>query len=299
MVAPLPPTAFLTGGLGAGATTAAVTGGMSPWMAAMGGPLGLALGGAQIGLSLLGGAQKKKAQRQDYANQVAFQDATSEFNAQQASRNAEIQDLNADYKYWADTVQYNNQLAQVQSNRNYEFSKELVEAERVNQARVSAGASYVVNADVIAQQLRERAMQESMALMQQNRRALASSSTARVSLNGGKDLERFERNFAFQKGEYATISAINSNLRDRQYRRDQMGNITKYLNQYNSQQFYQRQTFMDPIAPFAPLPTLVQAPPPSMRGAGPANTALLDTATSVLGGVNTALNFGSNLKKVS
>ena len=77
---------------------------MAPWMAAMGGPMGLALGGAQIGLSLLGGAQKRQAQRQDYANQVAFQDATSEFNAWQANQNAQIQDLNCDYQYFAETV---------------------------------------------------------------------------------------------------------------------------------------------------------------------------------------------------
>lgn len=56
MVASLPATSFLSSGLASGAAA----GGMSPWMAAMGGPLGLALGGAQIGLSLLGGAQRGK-----------------------------------------------------------------------------------------------------------------------------------------------------------------------------------------------------------------------------------------------
>lgn len=295
MVASLPATSFLSSGLASGAAA----GGMSPWMAAMGGPLGLALGGAQIGLSLLGGAQKRKAQRQDYANQTAFQDATSEFNAWQANQNAEIQDLNSDYQYFAETVQYNNTLAQVQSNRNYEFARELSQAEVVAQTRAGAQAESMVDADAIAAQLQERGKQESMAIMQQKRRALQASSAVRAMDGGGQGLARRERDFAFQLGEYTAISQINEGIRDRQYRRDQYGNIAKYLSRYNSQQFYQPQKFLDPIAPFAPLPTLVNAPPPSMRGAGPANTALLDTATSVLGGVNTALSFGSNLKKVS
>ena len=271
---------------------------MAPWMAAMGGPMGLALGGAQIGLSLLGGAQKRKAQKQDYANQVAFQDATSEFNAWQANQNAQIQDLNSDYQYFAETVNYNNQLAQVQSNRNYEFARELAQAEVVTRTRTAAQAEYMVDADAISAQLQERGMQESMAIMQQKRRSLQASSAVRAMDTGGQGLARRERDFAFQLGEYTAISQINEGIRNRQYRRDQYANIAKYLSRYNSQQFYQRQKYIDPIAPFAPLPTLVNAPPPSMRGAGPANTALLDTATSVLGGVNTALRFGSNLKKV-
>lgn len=291
MVASLPATSFLSGGLGAGATA----GGMSPWMAAMGGPVGIGLGVAQLGLGLLTGGQKRTAQKQDYLNQTAFQDATSEFNAWQANQNAQIQDLNSDYQYFAETVNYNNQLAQVQSNRNYEFARELAQAEVVARTRTAAQAEYMVDADAISAQLQERGQQESMAIMQQKRRSLQASSAVRAMDTGGQGLARRERDFAFQLGEYTAISQINEGIRNRQYRREQYGNIAKYLSRYNSQQFYQRQKYIDPIAPFAPLPTLVNAPPPSMRGAGPANTALLDTATSVLGGVNTALAFGANL----
>ena len=73
-------------------------------------------GGALLtgGLQFLGGMLNYGAKKQDYANQVAFQDATSEFNSWQATQNAEIQDLNSDYQYFAETVQYNNTLAQSQ-----------------------------------------------------------------------------------------------------------------------------------------------------------------------------------------
>lgn len=250
-------------------------------------PVSLYLGAGQFGMSLWGSYQDKQAQKQDYLNQTAFQDATSEFNVWQANQNAAIQDLNSDYNYWAKTVQYNNNFAQVQSNRNYELARELAQAEVVTQTRAGAQADYMVNADAIREQLRERGIQESMAIMQQKRRALQSSAAVQAMGMGGESLERFERDFAFQVGEYTAISQINEGIRNRQYKREQYGLIAQYLSKYNSQTFYEPQHYIDPIQPFAPLPTLVNPPPPSMRGAKPANTSLLDVGTAAFKGVNT------------
>tara|TARA_R100000781_G_C4081208_1_gene127808 strand:- start:2605 stop:3495 length:891 start_codon:yes stop_codon:yes gene_type:complete len=283
-------------GLGAAGAGASAAGG-STLLTALGGPVGIALGAGQALLGIAGASLENKAKQQDYLNQTAFQNATTAFNTWQAGLNADIQDLNSDYQYWAETVQYNNNLAQVAANRNYEFSRELVQAETVARTRASATAAGMIDADAIAGQLRERAMQESMAIMQQKRRALQANATVQAmsKTGAGRTLESFERNFAFQLGEYTTISSINEGIRNRQYRRDQYANIARSLSQYNSQQFYERQKYIDPIAPFAPLPTLVMPPPPSMTGAKPIDTTLLGAGTAVLGGVNTALGIGDYL----
>jgi hypothetical protein len=95
----------------------------------------------------------------------------------------------------------------------------------------------------------------------------------------------------------ATIQQINSKFRDRQYTREQAGQIAQYLSRYNSQQFYQQQPYQDPIRPFAPMPTLVMPPPPSMTGAGPsAAAANLNTASAIMGGIQTGFSTYSMLK---
>ena len=73
--------------------------------------------------------------------------------------------------------------------------------------------------------------------------------------------------------------------------------MTEYLNQYNSQDFYQAQQYMDPIAPFAPLPSLMTPPPPSMRGAAPSGMSAMNIGTAVLGGANTFLSTNAMYTK--
>ena len=273
-------------------------GGLGGLSTLMGGPVGIALGAGQAILGIMGGRAQAAAQKQNYVNQVAFQNATSEFNWWNANRTAQITDLNNDYAHWAQQIGHRNNLAQVQSNRNFEFAKEIAQAEVVAQTRASAGASYLVNADAIAAQLEERGMQESMALMMQKRRALQANASVQAMGQEGKSLDAFERDYAFQLGEYATIASINEGIRNNQYRREQYGNIANYLSQYNSQTFYEPQQFIDPIAPFAPLPTLVNPPPPSFTGGSPANMSGLNAATSVLGGINTAVGIGNSISKL-
>jgi len=67
------------------------------------------------------------------------------------------------------------------------------------------------------------------------------------------------------------------------------------LSRYNSQQFYERQPYMDPVAPFPPLPTLVAPAGPTMTGAKPGGMSGYQVGTALLGGVNTALNFGTQV----
>ncbi len=79
----------------------------------------------------------------------------------------------------------------------------------------------------------------------------------------------------------------NQGLRNRQYTREQAGTVAQYLSQYNSQAFYEAQPYLEPVAPFVPLPSLLMPPPPTMTGAGPSRAAgALRIGTSLLEGGN-------------
>jgi hypothetical protein len=112
----------------------------------------------------------------------------------------------------------------------------------------------------------------------------------------GNSIDRLVNDYARQVGDYQTIQAINEGLRTRQYNREQAGQVAQYLSQYNSQTFYESQPYMEPIAPFAPLPSLLAAPSPTMTGSGPSAGAMaLGIGTSILGGVQTGLNVAGQL----
>lgn len=252
---------------------------------------------AQTGLSLLGASAEAKAKKQDYLNQTAFQDATSQFNQWQAGQNRKLSDANSQYKYWADTVQYNQSLAYTNQLRTFELAKEIAQAERVGQTRAAAAGSFVVNAEALQQQMAEQGMQEAVAMQQYQYRMLQQSASFQAGNQEGQTADRFVRDTARQMGDYQTLMTINQGLKNRQYRREQLGQVTEYLNQYNSQDFYQAQQYMDPIAPFAPLPALMTPPPPSMRGAEPSGMSAMNIGTAVLGGVNTYLSTSSKVNK--
>ena len=53
---------------------------------------------------------------------------------------------------------------------------------------------------------------------------------------------------------------------------------------------------MDPIPPFAPLPTLIQPAGPSMTGGGPSGAAAaLNIGSSILGGVTAGISMQGQL----
>lgn len=289
-------------GMGAAASAAggaASVGLGSSLMTAMGGPIGIGLAGLQVGLGLMQQDADNKAKQQQYLNQKAFQEASTEFNTWQASMNARRTDLNQQYKFWGDTVRHNQNFAYTQQMRGAEFAKEIAQSELVFQTRASAMADYASQSAALQAQLQERGMAEAVAVQQYRYRALQASASYQASGQEGQSMDRYVNNYARQAGDYAALKQIEAGLREQQYTRAQQGKIAEYLSKYNSQQFYQRQPYMDPIAPFAPLPTLVNPPGPTMLGARPGGMTGLQVGSSVLGGIKTGLSFGSSVGKLS
>lgn len=258
--------------------------------------LPIIFGAAQAGLGILGGIASYQAQKQDYINQRTFQDANSRFASWQAGFNKRVTDANAQYNYWQETVNYNQNLAYSRSLQNYELLKEIRQAEVVGQTRAAAGASFVSSSDAISQQMSEAAMQDAVAYQQYQVAALKARGTMLASNQEGNSIDRLVNDYARQVGDYQTIQEINEGLRTRQYNRQQAGQVAQYLSQYNSQSFYEAQPYMEPIAPFAPLPALLAAPPPTMIGSGPSGAAAaLGIGTSILGGVSAGMSMSSQL----
>ena len=220
-------------------------------------PISAGVGVLSAGLGIFQGIAQSNAQKQQYVNDVAFSNATAQFNQWQAGLNYKTTNLNNQYGYWRDTVNHNQQLAYTNQLRNYEFSKELAQIDRVKEARTGAGTQYIVSSEAIQQQLQERGMQEAVAMQQYQYRSLQASSAYQASAQEGATMDRFVANFARQVGDFNTLQAINQQFQGRQYRRDQLSAITAYLNQYNSQQFYEPTPYMDPVAPFPPLPSMI------------------------------------------
>jgi len=261
-------------------------------------PVSAGVAGVSTVLGLFQSNADNNAKKQDYLNQSAYANANARFNQWQAGMNQQINTLNSQYNYWGQTVQYNQQLAYTGQLRNYELAKELAQADQVIQARTGAGTNYALKSEAIAQQLQERGMQEAVALQQYNYRALQSSAAYQAMAQEGASTDRFVANFARQAGDYATLQQINQGLANRQYRRDQVGAITQYLNEYNSQQFYEPTPYVDPIAPFPPLPSMVLPPPPSMKGGAPSGSGALGVGTALVGGFNTYMDTAAAIKKL-
>jgi hypothetical protein len=259
-----------------------------------------ALGAAQFGLGAAQSILGYQAKKQDYLNQTAFQDANEKFAANQATLNAEIADLNSQYKFWGQTINYNQNLAYANSQRNVELMKGVAQAEVVRDTRASAGASYALKSEAIGQAYAETSMQDAVALQQYQWRSLQARASVQARATAGKSIDRIVNNYARQMGDYTTLQEINQGLRKRQYSRSQANAISTYLSRYNSQQHYAQTPVLDPIAPFPPLPTLIQPPPPSMRGGSPGiGSALLGVGTAALGGFNTALGAQASINKLT
>ena len=252
------------------------------------------------GISLISGVAQaitgNQAQKQDYLNQTAFQSANNEFARWQAGLNAKLTDQNAQYKYWAETVNYNQNLAYTGSLRNVELLKAVRQAEIVGQTRAAAGAGYAQDSSALSQAFAESSMQEAVALQQYQWRALQGQASVQAMGQEGNSVDRLVNDYARQMGDYETLQAINEGIRGRQYSREQAGQLSQYLSRWQSQSFYDQQQFMDPIAPFAPLPTMIQPAGPSMTGAGPSSGALgLNIGTAIMGGASSFLSMNQKV----
>jgi len=247
-------------------------------------------------LGIMQGIAGHQAQKQDYLNQKAFQDANSTFASWQAGFNKRVTDANAQHNYWQETVNYNQNLAYTRSLRSYELLKEIRQAELVGQTRAAAGASFARSSEALSQQMAEASMQDAVAYQQYQVAALKARGQALAGNQEGNSIDRLVNDYARQVGDYQAIQAVNEGLRTRQYSREQAGQVAQYLSQYNSQTFYEAQPYMEPIAPFAPLPSLLAAPAPTMSGPGPSGGALaLNIGSAILGGVKTGLSMGGQL----
>lgn len=259
----------------------------------------LITGGAEAILGAFGAGAENAAAQQDYMNQRAFQDANTQFARWQAGFNARVADANAQYNYWQETVNYNQNLAYSRSLRNYETLKAIAQADVVGQTRAAAGAAFVSNSQAISQAATEASMQEAVAQRQYQMAALKARGRAMASEQEGMSVDRLVNDYARQVGDFETIQAINQGFRDRQYTREQAGQIADYLSRYNSQEFYEMQPYMEPVAPFAPLPALLEAPAPTMTGSGPSGAAAaLRMGGAVLGGIKSGMSTYGTLKRL-
>jgi hypothetical protein len=258
--------------------------------------LPLLFGVAQAGLGIMQGMAANAAAQQDYVNQKAFQSANNKFAMWQAGFNARVNDANNQYKYWSDTVNYNQNLAYTNSLRNVELLKSIRQAETVANTRAAAGSSFLQDSDALGQAYTEASMQEAVALQQYQWRALQGQSSVQAMAMEGNSVDRLVNDYARQLGDYETLQAINQGIRTRQYGREQAGQLAQYLSRWQSQQFYDEQTYVDPVAPFAPLPTLIQPAGPTMTGSGPSSAAaMLNIGTGILGGISAGISMQGQL----
>jgi hypothetical protein len=230
-----------------------------------------------------------QAKQQDYVNQTAIQSASNEFAEWTANRQTQIQDLNNDYAYWQQQVNYGQEVGYANQLRNFELSKAINQAEVVKRTRASAGADYAQASAALADGFQQQAMADAVSLMQYNQQALRMQASAAAGMNAGASSDRYIGDYARQMGDMKTMQQLNAQFRERQFTREQAGQIAKYLNQYNSQQLYEAQEVNEPIAPFPPLPTLVNPAGPSFTGAAPsAGTAFIGSAlNATAAGLNT------------
>lgn len=260
-----------------------------------------ALGGLDAGMGILGGILGNNAQKQEYTNQVAFQSANRRFASWQAGFSKKIADANSQWSFWQQTLQHNQELAYVNSLRNVELTKSIEQARRVEENRIGAAADYANTSDAITQQLAEVQIADAVAWQQYQMQVIKGRSRLIAGDQSGATVDRLIADFDRQQGDWETIQAINMGLKGRQFSRQQAGAVAQYLNQYNSQQFYAEQPYLEPMAPFQPLPTLLAPPAPSMIGSRPGSGAAsaLQIGGSLLGGVRGGMSAFSGLSALA
>ena len=235
------------------------------------------------------------AAMQDYLNSTARQEASDQFARWTASTQAKTQDLNNSYSYWQQQINYGQELAYTNQLRNFELTRSINQAEVVFRTRSSAMANYANQSGALVEGLAQQSMADAVSLMQYKQQALRAQGTVGASLNEGQSSDRYINDYARQAGDMAAMKQLNEQFREQQFTREQAGLIANYLNEYNSQQMYEEQEYMDPIMPYPPLPTLVQPGGPSFIGNKPmrGNSFL----SSAIAGVSAGINTYNNLSK--
>ena len=233
---------------------------------------------------------------QAYKDQLKFQKANEKFAKWQAKFNKKATDAQNKFQYWGQVVGYNREKAYINSLRNIEKVKSFKQAKVVFETRAAAGASYIQDSQALSAAYGEQSMQEAVSLQQYQWRALQTRGSVQAMEREGQSVDRIVNDYARQLGDYETLMQINQGIRSRQYTREQAAQVSQYLSRWNSQSFYEEQPYMDPVPPYAPLPTIMMPPPPSMTGAPPSSAALgLNIGTAILGGVGAGINAFSSL----
>ena len=252
---------------------------------------------AQAGMGFLQGQYAHAAQKQKYANDVAYKEAMDEYSGWAAGMQAAQTNINQDYSYWVERLNYGQQVSHAYNLRAVELSKSIAQADLVAETRTAAGANYINKASAIQARHEQEAMSEAMAMFHTKVQGLRNrASIGALGANGVGMVDALQMDVQRQVGNKATISQINQKFRDGQYTRDQAGAVAGYLKDFNSQKFYEMQEIMDPLPSFPPIPALVGAVPPSMVGSAPSSSAAF--LSSVAGGFNAGLNTYVGLKGV-
>jgi hypothetical protein len=259
--------------------------------------MGLGIGLARTGLNIFGAIAGNNAEQQEYLNQKGFQEANSVYAGWKSTVDLAMAGANQEQAYWQQTVQYNQDLAYARSQRNVDLVRAINQADTVRQTREGAGAQFILSSEANQQRLAEQAMADAVALQQYTVAALKNRASIRANPQAGASIDRLMNDYVRQEGDYRTITGINEGLRNRQFRREQAGVVAQYLSAYNSQAFYEAQPYLEPMAPFVPLPALLEPPPPTMTGAGPSRAAgALRIGTSLLEGANFTMGAVSQFR---
>jgi hypothetical protein len=260
-------------------------------------PISAGIAGVSTALNLFGAGQQNAAAKQDYLNQSSFQQATNQFAQWQANQNQRFSDANAQYQFWGQQVQYQQQLGYVHQLQSFELAKQINQANVVRDSRAAAGAEFIGNSQAASDRLQEVAMQAAVAQQQYGWRTLQARASVQAMDAEGLSVDRLINNYARQAGDYNTIAQINDGLQRNQFNREQTALVGRYLSEWNSQQFYTPTTYIEPIEPFAPMPSLMQPAAPSMTGTGPSGGASsLRIGSALLGGVGTYMNSAAGVK---
>lgn len=259
-------------------------------------PLALALGvgAASAGLNAFSSILGSSAAKGEYQRQKALQGANARYAQWKAGADLKLANAEQERQYYIDTISYNQSLAYTRAQRNLELVRAMDQADIVRETREAAGAQFISASEALSQRMAEQGMAEAVALQQYTVAALKARASIRASGALGSSIDRIMADFARQEGDYQTIAEMNQAFRKRQYTREQAANVASYLSQYNSQDFYKLQPYMEPMAPFQPLPALLEPPPPSMIGAPPSNlAAAVGLGGALLDGMQTGLGVYS------
>ena len=254
--------------------------------------------GVQLGLGFLQGRSQAAAYKQKYINDVAYKTAQDEYSQWAANLQAQQTNINQDYSYWQERLNYGQQQRHAYNLRAVEISKSIAQADVVAETRTKASLGFLQRSQAIKARHEQESMSEAMSLYHTKVQGLrARAAAGALGANGIGMVDAIQRDYARQVGDKATISQINQNLRDGQYTREQAGNIAQYLSEFNSQKFYQEQEILDPLPPFPPIPALVGAVPPSMVGSPPSSSAAM--LSGIAGGFSAGLNTYVGLKGIA